>query len=96
MADDSLDALLNNGPQSRESFGRWMNSFIGDSNGALEDPSYGAMVTLEHEPFHPLSNMPEQVFNITEVSPTWAYSSEKTKVYFGLTGMDDMKRRYHV
>lgn len=85
-ADESLDALLNNGPQSRESFGRWMNSFISDSNGSLEDPSFEAMVTLEHDPltpqaaFHPHSNIPEQVFNITEVSPVWAYSSEKTKV----------------
>ncbi|ESQ48240.1 hypothetical protein EUTSA_v10020047mg [Eutrema salsugineum] len=86
VADESLDALLNNGPQSRESFGRWMNSFVGDSNGSLEDPSFEAMVTLEQGPlapqaaFHPHSNIPEQVFKITEVAPAWAYSSEKTKV----------------
>ncbi|CAN7000950.1 hypothetical protein IGI04_020284 [Brassica rapa subsp. trilocularis] len=86
VADESLDALLNNGPQSRENFGRWMNSFIGDPNGSLEDPSFEAMVTLDQNPldpqatFHPHSDLPQQVFNITEVSPAWAYSSEKTKI----------------
>ncbi|KAL1223710.1 Calmodulin-binding transcription activator 6 [Cardamine amara subsp. amara] len=86
VADESLDALLNNGPQSRENFGRWMNSFISDSNGSLEDPSFEAMVTLGQDPsapqaaFHPHSNIPQQVFNITEVSPAWAYSTEKTKI----------------
>ncbi|XP_023641062.1 calmodulin-binding transcription activator 6 isoform X2 [Capsella rubella] len=86
VGDESLDALLNNGPQSRESFGRWMNSFIGESNGSLEDSSFQPMVTLEQDPlapqalFHPHSNIPEQVFNITDVSPAWAYSSEKTKI----------------
>ncbi|KAJ0264278.1 Calmodulin-binding transcription activator 6 [Hirschfeldia incana] len=86
VADESLDALLNNGPQSRENFGRWMNSFIGDPNGSLEDPSFEPMVTLEQDPlapqapFHPHTDTPQQVFNITEVSPAWAYSSEKTKI----------------
>lgn len=86
VADGSLDALLNNGPQSRESFGRWMNSFISESNGSLEDPSFEPMVTPKQDPlapqavFHSHSNIPEQVFNITDVSPSWAYSSEKTKV----------------
>ncbi|VVA97929.1 unnamed protein product [Arabis nemorensis] len=86
MTDESLDALLNKGPQSRESFGRWMNSFISDSNGSLEGPSFEAMVTLVQDPsapqaaYHPNSNAPELVFNITEVSPAWAYSSEKTKI----------------
>lgn len=87
VADESLDALLNNGPQSRENFGRWMNSFIGDPNGSLEDPSFEAMVTVDQDPlapqatYNPHSDLPQQVFNITEVSPAWAYSSEKTKVY---------------
>ncbi|XP_010487565.1 PREDICTED: calmodulin-binding transcription activator 6 [Camelina sativa] len=86
VADESLDALLNNGPQSRESFGRWMNSFIGESNDLLEDPSFGPMVTHEQDPLapqallHPHSNIPEQVFNVTDVSPAWAYSTEKTKI----------------
>lgn len=86
VADESLDALLNNGPQSRDSFGRWMNSFISESNGSLEDPSFEPMVTPEQDllvpqaEFHPHSNIPEQVFNITDVSHAWAYSSEKTKV----------------
>ncbi|CAF1933795.1 unnamed protein product [Brassica oleracea var. botrytis] len=86
VADESLDALLNNGPQSRENFGRWMDSFIGDPNGSLEDPSFEAMVTLYQDPlapqatYNPHSDLPQQVFNITEVSPAWAYSSEKTKI----------------
>ncbi|CAA7015636.1 unnamed protein product [Microthlaspi erraticum] len=64
-----------------------MNSFIGDSNGSL-DPSFETIVTLEQDPpapqaaYHPNSNMAEQVFNITEVSPAWDYSSEKTKTTF--------------
>ncbi|CAN8269205.1 unnamed protein product [Cochlearia groenlandica] len=86
VSDECLDDLLNNGPQSRGSFGRWMNSFISDSNGPLVGPSFEAMVALKQDPlasqaaFHPHSNIPEQVFNITEVSPAWAYSSEKTKI----------------
>ncbi|AEE75886.1 Calmodulin-binding transcription activator 6 [Arabidopsis thaliana] len=86
VADGSLDALLNDGPQSRESFGRWMNSFISESNGSLEDPSFEPMVMPRQDPlapqavFHSHSNIPEQVFNITDVSPAWAYSSEKTKI----------------
>lgn len=86
VADEPVDALLNNGFGSQESFGRWVNNFISDSPGSVEDPSLEAVFTPGQDSsaspsvFHSHSNIPEQVFNITDVSPAWAYSTEKTKV----------------
>ncbi|KAF3967943.1 hypothetical protein ACB098_02G058500 [Castanea mollissima] len=51
---DSLDILVNDGLQSQDSFGRWINQIIAGS--------------------------PEQIFSITDVSPAWAFLTEKTKI----------------
>lgn len=89
VADEPGDALLNNGYGSQDSFGKWVNNFISDdSPGSVEDPSQEAVYTPGEESsaptavYHSPSNIPEQVFNITDVSPAWAYSTEKTKVSF--------------
>ncbi|VVA90736.1 unnamed protein product [Arabis nemorensis] len=85
-ADEPVDALLNNGFGSQDSFGRWVNNFISDSPGSVEDPSLEAVFTPGQDSSTPPSvydspsNIPEQVFNITDVSPAWAYSTEKTKI----------------
>lgn len=85
VADQHGDAL-NNGFGSQDSFGRWVNNFISDSPGSVEDPSLEAVYTPGQDSsttpavFQSHSNIPEQVFNITDVSPAWAYSTEKTKV----------------
>ncbi|CAA7045659.1 unnamed protein product [Microthlaspi erraticum] len=86
VADEPGDALLNNGYGSQDSFGKWVNNFISDSPGSVEDPSQDAVYTPGQESsapptvYHSPSNIPEQVFNITDVSPAWAYSTEKTKI----------------
>uniref|UniRef100_A0A1J3IVH4 Calmodulin-binding transcription activator 5 n=1 Tax=Noccaea caerulescens TaxID=107243 RepID=A0A1J3IVH4_NOCCA len=86
VADEPGDALLNNGYGSQDSFGKWVNNFISDSPGSVEDPSQEAVCTPGQESsaptavYHSPSNIPEQVFNITDVSPAWAYSTEKTKI----------------
>ncbi|CAH2078910.1 unnamed protein product [Thlaspi arvense] len=86
VADESGDALHNNGYGSQDSFGKWVNNFISDSPGSVEDPSLEAVYTPGQESsappdvYHAESNIPEQVFNITDVSPAWAYSTEKTKI----------------
>jgi len=86
VTDQPGDALLNNGYGSQDSFGRWVNNFISDSPGSVDDPSLEAVYTPGQDSstpptvFHSHSDIPEQVFNITDVSPAWAYSTEKTKV----------------
>lgn len=86
VANEQGDALLNNGYGSQESFGKWVHNFISDSPGSVDDPSLEAVYTPGQESsappavFHPQSNIPDQIFNITDVSPAWAYSTEKTKV----------------
>lgn len=65
------------GLPTQESFGRWMNYIITDSPGSIDDP-------LQH-PFTPFNgdhNSTDKIFNITDVSPSWALTNEETKVLF--------------
>ncbi|KAK9288740.1 hypothetical protein L1049_017204 [Liquidambar formosana] len=83
---DSLDILVKDGLQTQDSFGRWMNSIMIDSPGSVDDPSFESSVSSGHDSFvspvmdHQQSSVPEQIFSITDVSPPWAFSSEKTKI----------------
>lgn len=79
---DSLDTLVDDTLQSQDSFGRWINRMISDSDGsALVSPfistqePYSSLVEDHQQP-----SLPEQLFNITDVSPSWASSTEKTKI----------------
>lgn len=63
---DSLDILVNDGLRSQDSFGRWINQIMSESPGSVDDQIP--------------SSVPEQMFIITDVSPAWAFSNEKTKV----------------
>ncbi|KAJ0735481.1 putative transcription factor CG1-CAMTA family [Helianthus annuus] len=79
----ALDMMRKDGLPAQESFGRWMNYIIADSPGSIDDPfltpeqlflgqsSVGTVNGNHHE---------SQIFNITEVSPSWALSTEETKV----------------
>ncbi|MFS7909215.1 putative transcription factor CG1-CAMTA family [Helianthus anomalus] len=79
----ALDVMRKDGLPAQESFGRWMNYIIADSPGSIDDPfltpeqlflgqpSVGTVNGNHHE---------SQIFNITEVSPSWALSTEETKV----------------
>ncbi|XP_022959075.1 calmodulin-binding transcription activator 5-like [Cucurbita moschata] len=80
-----LDNLLNNGLQSQDSLGQWINEVITDSPGSVIDPAIEPSISSVHNSYcdstlyHHQSSV-EQIFNITEVSPAWAFSTEKTKI----------------
>ncbi|XVF38828.1 hypothetical protein REPUB_Repub20aG0135800 [Reevesia pubescens] len=73
---DSLDLLVNDGLQSQDSFGRWMNYVMTESPDSVGDPVLESSISSGQDSF----TSPEQIFSITEVSPAWAYSTEKTKI----------------
>ncbi|KAK9058883.1 hypothetical protein SSX86_023727 [Deinandra increscens subsp. villosa] len=67
----------------QESFGRWMNYIIDDSPGSIADQFFTPDALLISQP--PLGTIngdrhEYQIFNITEVSPSWALSTEETKI----------------
>ncbi|KAJ4722051.1 Calmodulin-binding transcription activator [Melia azedarach] len=72
VSGDTLDILAGEGLQSQDSFGRWMNYIMTDSPGPVLDSS----ISSGHQQY----TVPEHVFSITDVSPAWAFSAEKTKV----------------
>ncbi|KAL4380946.1 hypothetical protein AHAS_Ahas04G0084300 [Arachis hypogaea] len=84
---DSSNTLVNPSLQSQDSFGMWINNMISDSppcsvESALES-SISSSVQGQYSSLvagNQLSSLPEQVFTITDVSPTWASSTEKTKI----------------
>ena len=82
-----MGTLVNEGLQSQDSFGTWMN-IISDTPCSIDESALKASISSVHVPYSSLvadnlqSSLPEQVFNLTEVSPTWASSTEKTKVSF--------------
>ncbi|KHN03312.1 Calmodulin-binding transcription activator 5 [Glycine soja] len=83
---DSLDTLVNDRLQSQNSFGMWVNHIMSDSPCSVDDPALESPVSSIHEPYSSLvvdsqeSSLPEQVFTITDVSPTCVSSTEKSKV----------------
>ncbi|XP_059290371.1 calmodulin-binding transcription activator 5-like [Lycium ferocissimum] len=74
-AGDSFDSLNKDGLQTQDSFGRWINYFITDSAGSTDE-----MMTPESSVTVDQSYVMQQIFNITEISPSWALSSEETKI----------------
>ncbi|XP_074320341.1 calmodulin-binding transcription activator 5 isoform X1 [Silene latifolia] len=79
------DPLEKGGLQSQDSFGRWINEIIVDSP-PIDDPSlessgvsghgsFRSSATVNHE-----SSIPAQIFIITDISQSWASSSEDTKI----------------
>lgn len=84
---DSSDMIINDNLQSQDSFGKWLNHVIADSPCSVDDSGLESSVSSIHDSYSPVMDhhqpsLPEQVFNITDVSPVWAYSSEETKVSF--------------
>ncbi|XWS08510.1 hypothetical protein CRYUN_Cryun40dG0008700 [Craigia yunnanensis] len=73
---ESLDLLVTDGLQSQDSFGRWMNCIMTEPPGSMGDPVIESSISSGQDSF----TSPEQIFTITEVSPAWAYSPEKTKI----------------
>ncbi|KAM7280432.1 hypothetical protein ACFE04_007566 [Oxalis oulophora] len=84
----SLNDSANGALQSQKSFGQWMNYVMNNSLGAVDDPLIESPIEQKHDSFI----YPEQIFNITDISPTWAYSTEKTKIL--ITGFFHEKYRH--
>lgn len=85
---DSLNTLVNDRLQSQDSFGMWVNQIMSDSPCSVDDSALGSSVSSVNEPYSSLVvdnqqlSLPEQVFNLTDVSPAWVSSTEKSKVSF--------------
>ncbi|MBA0570958.1 hypothetical protein Golob_004556, partial [Gossypium lobatum] len=71
----SLDLLINNGLESQDSFGKWINCTVTASPCSMGDPVPESSSSSGQDSF----TSPGEIFSITEVSPAWAYSTEKTK-----------------
>ncbi|CAH1454456.1 unnamed protein product [Lactuca virosa] len=77
-SNDILDTMGKDGLKNQDSFGRWMNYNMTDTDSPLviDDPIGQETVRNPSSQSQSL----EQIFNITEVSPSWASSKEETKV----------------
>ncbi|XP_039067145.1 calmodulin-binding transcription activator 5-like isoform X1 [Hibiscus syriacus] len=73
---EPLDLLVNGGLQSQDSFGKWINNTLTELPCSMGDPVLESSNSSGHDSF----TSREQIFSITEVSPAWAYSTEKTKI----------------
>ncbi|CAI0467083.1 unnamed protein product [Linum tenue] len=83
--DSSVDILLADGLQSQDSFGRWINDVMAKSAVSLDDqllePSTSSGDGSSASPSigeHQYSV--EHSFVITDVSPSWAFSTDTTKI----------------
>ncbi|XP_065863746.1 calmodulin-binding transcription activator 5 [Euphorbia lathyris] len=80
--------VVNDGLESQDSFGRWIDDIISDSPGAIDNHLLESSTTSPHELSSSSvidqlqSTVPGEVFFITEISPAWAFSTETTKVLF--------------
>ncbi|XP_031264452.1 calmodulin-binding transcription activator 5-like isoform X1 [Pistacia vera] len=72
---DTLDILASHGLQSQDSFGKWMNHIITDSPGSVDDPLQSSILSGDQQ-----YTVYDHIFNITDVAPAWAFSTEKTKI----------------
>lgn len=80
----------NDGLQSQDSFGRWINCITTDSLGSVDDALLES--PLSHNQYSsgtsPIGSQqspgPGNIFSITDISPSWAFSNEKTKVLSSL------------
>ncbi|KAJ0789383.1 putative transcription factor CG1-CAMTA family [Helianthus annuus] len=69
---DVLDTMVNDGLKDQDSFGRWMNYTMTESP-VIDDPILTTQIAVS-------TGYNQQIFSITEVSPSWASSTEETKV----------------
>ncbi|XVF62490.1 hypothetical protein PTKIN_Ptkin09bG0012200 [Pterospermum kingtungense] len=73
---ESLDLLVDDGLQSQDSFGRWMNGIMTEASGSMGDPVLESSISSSQDSF----TSPEQIFSIIDVSHAWAYSTDTTKI----------------
>ncbi|KAI4303149.1 hypothetical protein MLD38_038815 [Melastoma candidum] len=82
----SADFLINDGLQSQDSFGRWMNYIMTDSSNTAEDAAFDPSIPSGYPSSVAIgdqmqkSTAQDMIFTITEMGPTWGISTEKAKV----------------
>lgn len=85
-AGDLSEETVKDGLLSQDSFGKWMNDIMVDSPGSVDDPYIETSVANCHGSVmspgaaNKKGPVPKQIFCITEMSPTWACSTEETKI----------------
>ncbi|KAL2459310.1 Calmodulin-binding transcription activator 5 [Forsythia ovata] len=83
---DHLDNPSKDDLQAQDSFGRWMNYIIADSPGSVDDQTLESPISAGYQSFtRPIndnhgSSVLGQIFNITDVSPSWGLSNKETKI----------------
>ncbi|GER39478.1 calmodulin-binding transcription activator [Striga asiatica] len=86
VACSSLKNLGKDGLVSQDSLGMWMPNVNADSSRPVDRQSLEPSISTRNESFtssvmdNHLSSVPNQIFNITDVLPSWALSTEETKV----------------
>lgn len=75
-AGDTLDILASDGLQSLDSLGKRINNILTDSPGSVDDPVFHSPMSSGHQQY----TISDHIFNITDVAPAWAFSTENTKV----------------
>lgn len=88
---NSLENVATDNLQTQDSFGRWMTYIVADSPGSVDDQTLESPISTGHQSFtspmtdNRLLSALDHIFNITDVSPSWALSTEETKVLFSAT-----------
>lgn len=84
FAGNSLEHVSKDGLQTQDSFGQWIHDVIADSSLSLDDttldPSISTNQSFASSQVNTQFSATKQIFNITEISPSWALSSEETKI----------------
>ncbi|KAI6692943.1 hypothetical protein NL676_020653 [Syzygium grande] len=73
----------NDGLQSQDSFGKWMNYIMTETPDSAHDAALESSIPyfgLSSVAMNDLPSSPEIIFSITDVAPAWAFSTEKTKI----------------
>ncbi|KAL2506588.1 calmodulin binding [Abeliophyllum distichum] len=74
------------GLQAQDSFGRWIKYITADFPGSVDDQTLESSISARYQSFtHPINDnhglsVLGQIFNITDVSPSWGLSNEETKI----------------
>lgn len=81
-----LDSIGEKSYQNSDSFGRWMNDIQTDSHVSFDAQPVEQPAMVDPEGTSDMMTgkmlMCEQIFTITDMSPSWALSTEETKVRF--------------
>ncbi|KAL6526483.1 hypothetical protein OROGR_015573 [Orobanche gracilis] len=84
--DNSVNNIGKDSLEAQNCFGRWMTDIIAGSSGSVDNQALESSLSIGHQSFtssvmdNHLSSVPDRIFNITDVSPSWALSTEETKI----------------